>query len=553
MSRAATISLTFAACLLAAGCGTESGRGTVPLAPPSPVERVDALELWASPPAAVNWDDAPGPDGVQVRLYLFQAARPQPVLVKGTIEFRLYAGRVNRSGDPGSEPLKVWTFAGEDLAVRRFRSFVGWGYAARLGWGGEKPNAPVVSVQAVYRLPEGGEVASAPASVAMPAPPKAGPRRSLLGRSPAAEALARQAAAAPLTFRHEVVDADPPGHQHTFTLASDVNADGRRDVIVGCKRGPENLAWYENPSWQRHPMAQAPGLDGGAALVDVNRDGRVDVIAGRPSGGAELYWFEHPADPTAPWPRHLIENRFQVCRDLAVDDLDGDGAPEVLLLAGENASLVACEIPPDASVTPWPLEGRREILSGLGAVEGLALADLNGDGRRDVVAGPSVLRATPDGTEWKPDRYAGALDVTEVATADLDGDGRREIVACEGDRADGRLVWFKGPAWTPHPLCDGLFHPRTLAVTDFDGDGRPDILVAEMGLGRHQAPRMLLFRNLGAGRFRETRVGLGVATRAARAADMNGDGRPDVVGASYDPARHVDLWLNLGVSSEPRP
>jgi hypothetical protein len=552
MMKAAASSLALVACLLAAGCGTDSGRRTVPATPPAPVDRVDALELWASPPAAVNWDDAPGPDGVQVRLYLFQAVRPDPVMVNGAIEFRLYAGRLSRSGDPGAEPLKVWTFAGEDLAVRRFRSLVGWGYAARLGWGGQKPEASVVSVQAVYRPPGGPEVVSAPAAIAMPATPRSGPKRSLLGRSPAVDAVARQETSRPLAFRHEIIDPDPPAHQHTFTLVSDVNGDGRRDVIVGCKRGPEHLAWYENPSWQRRPMAKAPGLEAGAALVDVNRDGRVDVVAGRRAGPAELYWFEHPEDPAATWPRHLIENRFETWHDLAVDDLDGDGAPEVLLLAGKKGSLFACEIPAEPGEGPWPVEGRREVVSDLGAVEGLAVADLTGDGRRDVVAGPFICRATPDGKAWKARRYAGTLEVTEVATADLDGDGRREIVACEGDRSDGRLVWFKGPAWTPHPLREGLFHPRTLVVTDFDGDGRPDILVAEMGLGRHQAPRMLLFRNLGSGRFQETRVGLGVPTHEARAADVNGDGRTDVVGASYDPGRHVDLWVNLGEPSDDR-
>ena len=549
MTRAAT-SLALLACVLAAGCGAETGRATVSPTPPEPVDRVDALELWASPPAAVNWDDSPGPDGVQVRLYLFRASRPQPVLVSGTIEFRLYAGRVNRGGDPGADPLKVWTFTGDDLAVRRFRSLVGWGYAARLGWGGERPKTSVVSVQAVYRPPEGPAVAGAPAAIAMPAPPKTGPRRSLLGRSPAADVVRRRTATPPLAFHHTVLDAAPPGRQHTFTLAGDVDADGRRDVIVGCKRGPGHLAWYENPSWQRHPMAEAPGLDGPACLLDVNRDGRADVLAR--TEAAELCWFEHPETPTDPWPRRLIENRFEVARGLAVDDLDGDGAPEILLLAGKDGALLAYTIPAEAGDGPWPVEARRQIAAGLGAARGLAVADLTGDGRRDVVAGTILCRTTPDGRQWDARPYTDALEVTQVATADLDGDGRLEVVAAEGDRADGRLVWFKGPAWTPHPLKEGLFHPQTLIVTDLDGDARPDILVAEMGLGRHQAPRMLLFHNLGGGRFQETRVGLGVPTHRATAADVTGDGRPDIVGAAYGPAGHVDLWVNVPAPSADR-
>ena len=64
-----------------------------------------------------------------------------------------------------------------------------------------------------------------------------------------------------LKFRHEVIDADPPGSEHDITLIADLTGNGRNDIIIGGKKGPPNLFWYENPSWARHAMADAPELE----------------------------------------------------------------------------------------------------------------------------------------------------------------------------------------------------------------------------------------------------------------------------------------------------
>ena len=82
--------LVLAAAVLG-GCG--SMRRGVSQTPPNPVDRVDAINLWAVPPAAINWDDMPGPDGVQVNVFLYQADRAEPVLIKGTLEFVMLEGR----------------------------------------------------------------------------------------------------------------------------------------------------------------------------------------------------------------------------------------------------------------------------------------------------------------------------------------------------------------------------------------------------------------------------------------------------------------------------
>jgi hypothetical protein len=126
-----------------------------------------------------------------------------------------------------------------------------------------------------------------------------------------------------LHFRHVVIDPDPPGAEHDITLIGDINGDGRPEIIIGGKKGPPNLFWYENPSWRRHDMAAASELEAGGVLLDVNRNGRPDVIAGQQWGGKELYWLENPPETSRPWRRRLIENRFEKYHDQAVGDVDG--------------------------------------------------------------------------------------------------------------------------------------------------------------------------------------------------------------------------------------
>ncbi len=170
---------------LAAGCGGPAPGAkelkSVSTKPPRPVDAVDRVDFWAAPPATINWDEIPGADGVQARVYLFKADRPDTVLVNGALEFLMYPGRVEQDAPPPAEPLKTWSFTGDELAAHRTRSMVGWGYAAQLGWGKDVPTAPVITLRARYQPPKGPPVYSAPISIAMPSKVRSGPVKSIIG------------------------------------------------------------------------------------------------------------------------------------------------------------------------------------------------------------------------------------------------------------------------------------------------------------------------------------------------------------------------------------
>ncbi|MDS0281580.1 VCBS repeat-containing protein [Haloarcula onubensis] len=377
-------------------------------------------------------------------------------------------------------------------------------------------------------------------------------------------------------FNHERIDERPPCTKLGFCLTADLTGNGREDVIVGgagegfpgkgivweAERrgvptgpirsamgiGEANLFWYENPGFERHEISFTPSLDVGGAVGDLTGSGGPNIVAGQGIDNTGLYWFEPGQDPRGRWSRYRITDRFEKYHDVAVADIDDDGEPEVVGLSQESETVFYYDIPSEPRRSPWDEEHLHIIDEGR-EVEGLAVRDVTGDGRTELVAGPNVYYRDPDAVNgWCREEIVSGWDNTRVEVADLDDDGELEIVLSEGDSPHlgtrpGRVAWFDPPDWDENVIADELFCPHSLAVEDFTGDGLLEIYVAEMGLGKHGEPRHFLFYNR-EGEFERETVETGIPTHEAKVVDLTDSGRPDVVGKSYGPDHHVDVWFN---------
>lgn len=342
-------------------------------------------------------------------------------------------------------------------------------------------------------------------------------------------------------FEHVVIDAEGPKDPHV-KAAGDLDADGVPDLVVASSAGGP-LVWYRSPDWKRRVIAPSGSWSCDAKVVDMDGDGDADVVISEWYGQNRMEWYENPGAAALgdrPWTRRVIGTGR--AHDIAIADLDGDGRLEIVTRDQDALG---------DHVTVWRRTGRESWSNstfGCPAGEGLALGDLNADGRLEIVIGGRWYEPPGDasGDHWRERVFAEWSPDAVVKVADMNGDGRPDVVL---SRPGGhlRLSWFEAPAdpargvWTEHVVDDSVDFVHGLAVTDMDGDGRPDIVAAEM----HQSPRqrVMVYWNRGDERW-ERQVLATTGSHNICVADFGGPGRPAVAGANWSgPYQPVEVWL----------
>ena len=365
----------------------------------------------------------------------------------------------------------------------------------------------------------------------------------------AATAGAAHAQTPAATFGPAATFSTGANSQPTDIAVADVNGDGKPDLVtanffnttVGVLLGTGTGTFGAAASFALGPNNNPRYL----AVADVNGDGKPDaltanaytntagVLLGTGTGtfGAATTFATGGSQPGG----------------IAVADVNGDSKPD-LLLSNYASNTVGVLL----GTGTGSFGAATTYSTGAGsAPQGIAVADVNGDGRPDLLTANSgtdavgILLGTGTGAFGTPTTYSTGVNTRPrtIAVADVSGDGTLDLLLANSTNTAVVLLgngngtfranttYFLGPNNQPQPV--------DIAAADVNGDGLPDLLTANTG------STLTVFLGTGAGAF-------GAATSisspgggpfALAVADVNGDGQPDLLTA-YTNGNAAGLLLN---------
>src|SRR5262249_44811113 len=148
--------------------------------------------------------------------------------------------------------------------------------------------------------------------------------------------------------------------------------------------------------------------------------------------------------------------------DQIFGDFDGDGRDELAYWVQRSEGLLLARIPSDPKgVSPWPAVS----VARLRRAEGLAKADLDGDGKVDLIGGGRWFRRRGE-LDFQPLLIDQESERSRVAAGQLVEGGSPEVVFVPGDGV-GRLKWFehRGEDWAGHDLLGhDVLHGHSLQL-----------------------------------------------------------------------------------------
>jgi hypothetical protein len=379
------------------------------------------------------------------------------------------------------------------------------------------------------------------------------------------------------------IDAKAGNVVYAITTA-DIDGDSKPDVIALTEN---RVLAYRNPTWERVVL-----LEGGTAPDnvciqphDIDGDGRIDFVIGagwRPPDTAHagaLQWIGR--DSSGAWKVHPIRYEEPSLHRLRWGDVLGNGRAQLVVAPlqgrdtkppdwgiGAGARVLALTIPDDPTTPDWPIE---VVEDGLHTIHNLELVAFDDDPALEVLLatweGVFLMDRTAAGgwnrvklgsgeRETTPSKGASEIKLGRLRT------GERVIATIEpwhGDRVvvyrpEDRRSGEANPGWRRSIIDRGISWGHAVWFADVDLDGSDELIIGQRDPAANstqgKGPGVWLYdlddwnANDAASEIAKRPIDDGgIATEDLVAADLDGDGRPEIV-AGGRATHNVRIYWN---------